>query len=122
MIEMLKRLTSVSITFKILEHPNDLGVFYWGDKIAPFSGRRIEISKTLSQVQRIVILSHEIGHALCSEKKCKCFENLDITEREIHAHKYSLRLLLKHEQKEPLKWLINDINESSVKFDIWKKI
>ena len=97
---MLKRLSPVPIEFTALEYPDDLGVFFWGKEIAPFSGRRIEISKSLPQLQRIIILSHEVGHALHCKKDCKHFENLDHLKREIYAHKYSLRFLLKHKQKE----------------------
>ena len=121
---MLKRLSPVPITFTELECPEDIGVFFWshGETLFSGTGERIEVSENLQQSQRIAILSHEVGHALCFEKKCKCFENSDIAKREIHAHKYSLRFLLKHEQKESLKWLINDIEERSAKYDLWEKI
>ena len=122
MIEMLKQLSPVPITVMALEYPKDLGVFYWGGEIAPFSGRRIEISELLSQPQHIVVLSHEVGHALCLAKNCKCFNNPNIIKREIHAHKYTLRLLLKHKQKEALKWAVEDIKNRSYYQDGFEKI
>ena len=113
MIEMLKRLSPVLITIMAIKYPDDLGSFYWGSETAPFSGRRIEISERLSRPQCIAVLSHEVGHALCYEKNCKCFNNPDIVKREVHAHKYSLGFLLKHKQKESLKWMTEDIRKRS---------
>ena len=113
MLKELEQLSPVPVTTTTIEHPDDLGVFYWGNSKAPFSGRRIEISNRLSQSQHIAVMAHEVGHALCYDKRCKCFDNPNIVERETHAHKYALKFLLKHEQKKALKWMIEDIKERS---------
>lgn len=122
MIEMLKRLSPVSITITAIKYPNDLGVFFWGEGVAPYSGRRIEISERLQHSQCIAVLSHEVGHALHYEKDNKHFENLNVVEREIYAHKYSLRFLLKYKQKESLRWMTKDIKERSCHNDTFEKI
>ena len=111
MIEVLKRLASVPVIFTNLDA---LGTFFWKkSSSALYFDKRIEIDKSLQQHQRIAVLSHEVGHALCFEKDCKCFEGRDIIQREFHAHKYALKFLLKYKQKKALKWMMKDIIERS---------
>lgn len=63
----------------------------------------IEILNKLDNYQKIITLTHEIAHANCDTKGCKCMKNPDYTEREIHANKFTLSWLLKYKQKEALK-------------------
>jgi len=109
MIETLKRLSPVPIEF-VYPKVGVIGEYFWGDdKTTPFLNKRIEVDKTLKKHEHIAVLSHEIAHALCDVKNCNCRESKILEE--IHAHKYSLNLLLKHEQKASLKWLLMKIEE-----------
>ena len=111
MIEMLKRLSPVSIIFT--EPEQGCFAYYCNENESMNLLKRIEIDKTLKPHENIAILAHEIAHALHDVKNCKCMKNPDYVEREIHAHKDSLRFLLKHKQKKALKWLIKIIREHS---------
>lgn len=113
MIEQLKRLSPVPIEFKdemsILDFS---GIYYSTDG---FTGKTayIEVSNNLDNDQKIAVLVHEIGHATCDVKGCKCMKNPDHTEREIHANKFTLKWLLKHKQKEALSGEINCITKQA---------
>ena len=109
MIEVLKRLSPVPIVF--IEPKQDCFAQYCSGNESMNLFKRIEIDKTLKPYENIAILAHEIAHALHDVKDCKCMKNSDHTEREIHAHKDSLRFLLKHKQKKALKWLVERIKE-----------
>lgn len=101
----LKRLSPVPIIFMDIMSISDFcGIFWKGKKFDGDGKPYIEIFNELENYQKIATLAHEIGHANCYEKNCKCMRNLDHTEREIHAMKFQLRWLLKHEQKDSLKW------------------
>ena len=112
MIETLKRLSPVPIIFT--EPKQDCFAVYYSGNESMNLFKRIEIDKTLKSYENIAILAHEIAHALHDAKDCKCMKNPDYVEREIHAHKDSLRFLLKHKQKKALKWLIERIKEHAI--------
>lgn len=98
----LKRLCPVPIHFMdIMTHPQFAGAYY---DIGNHSGKpHIEIDNSLTGSQKITTLIHEIGHALCDSKDCKCMSNPDHTEREIHANKFVLRRLMKYGLKKELR-------------------
>ena len=77
----------------------------------------IEILNSLKKHREIAVLIHEIAHAICNEKNCKCLKvyekNPVLTE--IHAFKYTLRWLLKHQQKKALKFELKRI-ESYIEY------
>jgi len=89
----------------------DIGLYFDKNNYMSYSPR-IEIAKGLKKHRRISILAHEIGHALCSEKNCKCMigRNNHILA-EYHAFKFELGWLLKHKQKKALKSAIHDIKD-----------
>ena len=109
-INELKRLSPVPITFvDVMRNENFCGVFCHGKEFDGDGKAYIEISNGLEHYQKIATSIHEIGHAKCYEKNCKCMRNPDHTEREIHAVKFQLRWLLKYKQKEGLKWETDSI-------------
>lgn len=109
-IKSLIHLSPVPIYFMETMRISDFcGTFWKGTKNDGDGKPYIEIHAKLEDYQKIAILAHEIGHAKCYEKNCKCMKNSDHTEREIHATKFELRWLLKCKQKNSLRWEMNDI-------------
>lgn len=52
----------------------------------------ITINENIGKIQQATALLHEIGHALCDIKKCKCFKkSVDEVLREYHAYKFVLK-------------------------------
>ena len=87
-----------------------VGTYY--DKAESITGKaHIEIDSKLTNNQKITTLIHEIGHAFCDAKGCKCMKNSDHTEREIHTNIFVLRQLIKHKQKEILREEIHHIEQ-----------
>jgi len=106
---------------------------------------RIEINKDLSEDVKLATLAHEVGHALCYKKGCKCMEyahelgthiSSKYTMTEYHANKFAIKFLLENKQKEALKDIIKVILEDSqdyfngahqkackkiMKLKLWKK-
>lgn len=109
---MLKRLSPVPIEF--VAPKLDCFAQYCGGNKNINLFKRIEIDKTLKSHESIAILAHEIAHALHDAKNCDCMKNPNHKYREIHAHKDSLKFLLKHKQKKALKWLIERIKEHTI--------
>ena len=105
MIEMLKRLSPVPIKFVDEMQCWGYDGMFWYRNSSP-GHPYIEILNGLEKHREIAVLIHEIAHAMCNEKNCKCLKvyekNPVLTE--IHAFKYTLRWLLKHQQKEALKY------------------
>lgn len=100
--KQLISLSPVPIKFvDIMINPNWSGVYF--DNTHSSGYRHIEIRDDLTDNQKIGVLIHEIGHAICNEKSCRCMQNPDHLKREIHASKFVLLQLLKYKQKEILK-------------------
>lgn len=107
MIEMLKQLSPVPIKFKNGREMSDIGLYFAEDT---YYSPHIEIANDLEKHHKIAILAHEIGHALCSKKNCKCMINKDDhTLAEYHAFKFELEWLLKHKQRKALKSTVKNI-------------
>ena len=103
-IEELIQLSPVPVKFtNDIYNPHFAGVYYEGETKGYTGKARIEIADDLTNCQKIRVLVHEIGHAICDMKNCKCMSNPDHVKREIHANKFVLSWLLKHKQKEALK-------------------
>lgn len=113
-IKQLIQLSPVPVEFvHEMDNPNFIGVYYQG-KIKGYTGKAcIEILDELDNCQKVAVLVHEIAHANCDVKNCKCMKNMDHTEREIHANKFVLSWLLKHKQKEALKREINGLTQQA---------
>lgn len=80
---------------------------------------RIEILNSLNYHKKIGTLLHEIGHAKCDEKNCKCITSNDSAESEIHAYKYTLEQLLKYKLKKSLKQEIHHIKNQLERDDFY---
>jgi len=63
----------------------------------------IEIRNDLSEHRKIACLLHEISHAKCYEKKCRCSKSTNKLKAEIHAFTYTLKWLLKYKYRQTLK-------------------
>ena len=111
MIEMLKRLSPVPIEF--VDEMIDWGYsgMFWDEKGSLVGHPYIEILDSLEEHEKIAVLAHEIGHAICKEKNCECFKVYKKNPAlvEIHAYKYDLNWLLKHKQKRALKYEIRQL-------------
>ena len=105
MLEMLKQLSPVPIEFVDEMECWGYSGMYWGET-SSIGHPYIEISNGLENHQKIATLIHEIGHALCDEKKCQCVKTYKENPKlaEIHAYKYELKWLLEHKQKRALKY------------------
>jgi len=77
---------------------------------------KIEIRGSASEPEKLASLAHEIGHALCFSKKCKCMKDAhepgehlgyNAILAEYHAMKFCIKWLLKNKQKEAL---INEVS------------
>ncbi len=112
MIDELIKLSPVPVIFTNNLSVDYIGSYHHAKKLydgdivkEPF----IKIRDDLKDYQKIGTLVHEIKHAQCVKKNCKCMRNPDKTEREVHAYMYELLWLLKHKQMEGLKELIEKI-------------
>lgn len=119
MIDILKRLSPASIEFMSRMSVSDCeGMFSYGDKYIGHPLGKIEILDSLLLHEKIATLAHEIGHALCYEKRCKCLQPETVKKNyalaEIHAYKYVLSWLLKNKQKQALIWEMGRIKENSL--------
>jgi len=110
-IETLKRLSPVPIEF--VDEMRCFGFcgMFWDDGVSSIGHPFIEIDNNLENHQKIATLIHEISHAICSGKNCKCVKIYEKNPAlaEIHAYKYELKWLLKHKQKGALKYEIEQI-------------
>jgi hypothetical protein len=71
----------------------------------PYTGHpHINIDNSLQEHESLAVLAHEIGHAICGAKNCYCLKNPDRAIREFHAHKWSLKWMLKNKQAIALRW------------------
>lgn len=104
---------------KIIECPlwNLVGCYGWV-KIRT-SQKNIYISNTLEEHQKLAVLAHELGHALCDKNNCKCspaMKTLPYTSSlvEYHANKFAFKWLLDNKCKQALKYGIELIREQSL--------
>ena len=97
-IETLEQLSPVPVLFRDTEGEGCSGIYFSGPNV-PY----IVVSNSLKEHRKIIIvLVHEIGHAICGEKECKCINQTDKTLTEIHAMKFELNWLLRHKRTEEL--------------------
>lgn len=89
------------------------GVLRWGDGTfgKPYTRPykpRIEMGEDLSDIEYQATLIHEIGHAIHHKKHCKCFTEQDNNKRwylsELHAVRYALQFMIKHEMINALRF------------------
>lgn len=86
----------------------------------------IEVDRMAQKDTQIAILAHEIGHALCEAKGCKCRNSLPGNHEpaEYHAMKFALTWLLKHQCKVSLRdefCNIRGLAKNSIKFSAHHK-
>lgn len=93
-----------------------IGVFY--SKKSEQIRAYIEVSNKLSKYLKIATLLHEIGHAKCSIKRCKCSFNVS-AEGEIHANEYALNWLLKNKHKKILRVEMKHIKNNFDRVDYY---
>ena len=107
-IEMLTQLSPVPVLFRSTKGEGGLGTYFSGPN-APY----IVISNSLREHREIIaVLVHEIGHAICDEKECKCMNQTDKTLAETHAYKFELSWLLKHKRTEELNIAMGTIDHA----------
>jgi len=84
---------------------------------------QIVVRDGMDEAKTLGALAHEIGHALCYSKKCKCMKDAhepgdhlgsNAILAEYHAIKFCLSWLLKNKQKEALAHEIELIKKDSV--------
>ena len=66
---------------------------------------------------RIVVLAHEVGHAICHKNKCKCFDIKHGMLCEFHANLFALTWLYKQHDTEALYVCIKHIISQSRKLN-----
>ena len=112
-MNVIKRLIELSpcvVQFTSVMH-------YYGEFCHPDEAENhIKVYSGAKEYEQIAVLAHEIGHALCEEKKCKCRKSLpgDHAPTEYHAMKFGLNWLLKHRHKESLMWEVDNLEKWSV--------
>lgn len=80
----------------------------------------IEIKNKLELSEKISALIHEIAHAICHSKNCKCMRNsVPSAEKEIHVFKFQLNWLLEHKQKEPLERAVEVVEKCLERDDFY---
>lgn len=120
MLEILKRLSPVPIEF-VCKNDSYLGRYYHEDNYEDYPC--IKIVDEMPNDEKLSVLAHEIGHALCYEKKCECtLVGKDYIKREIHACEYQLSWLLEHEQLKSLEWSIKTLKEWLSRYDYFAKV
>lgn len=86
------------------------GAFVWGDGIhhRPYCGFEpyVQVNPSLSKIERMVVLIHELGHAICHREHCKCYTEYDGKNKylpELHAYRFFLKFTLKHKMTDILR-------------------
>ncbi|MCK5607948.1 hypothetical protein KAR91_39070 [Candidatus Pacearchaeota archaeon] len=69
--------------------------------------QEIIIADSISLIQRIAVLTHEIGHALHYKRKCRCFFLHNDFLCEYHAHRFAMRFMLRYRLKGALRYTFN---------------
>jgi hypothetical protein len=77
----------------------------WGT----LSEANIGIWPTLTNYQKVAVAAHEIGHAICWNKQCRCCWNGDAVLMEVHAWRYSLQHLLDYGNRKSLFFTMEQI-------------
>lgn len=76
------------------------------DSINVFLEGRIDLQVNLSTIEQEATLVHELGHARCDKRNCRCMHGtwteLNRVRIELHAELYALHFLLKHHRKQAL--------------------
>ena len=122
-IDILKKLKQLSPVPVKFVHDTDVFLGRYCDRGKYEEYPCIKIINCLDNHEKIAVLTHEIGHALCYKKGCECTASYDdYIKREIHAFKYSLNWLLKNEQKESLHWSIMSIKAFLNRYDHYAKV
>lgn len=89
-----------------------LATFYSGP-VAP----HIEILSSSDYNTKILSLIHELSHARCHKKRCRCW-NMDKLG-EIHAYAYTLKWLIKNKRKELLKIQMRTLSKMQERTDYY---
>lgn len=118
-LETLKRLSPVPIEF-VCGDRNYLGRYYHEGNYEDYPC--IKIINELSNDEKLSVLAHEIGHALCFEKKCECVLTKDYIKRETHACEYQLSWLLKHKQLKSLEWSMKTLKKWLNRYDHYVEV
>lgn len=123
MLSELVKTSPVSVNFvsEVSILPSTTNAITIGGFLSKHDGRAkacIEVLNSLSEHQKIATLLHEIGHAKCSKKKCKC-RTTQSAEGEIHANEYTLSWLLKNKHKKILKIAMRHIKDNSDRTDYY---
>lgn len=114
-IKELVQISPVPIQFmSALSTPGYNGLYIHPDSVYSGCKARIEIKSELKGEHKLAVLVHEISHALCAQKNCKCQSSPAL--REQHAYTYELKWLLKHKLKEALRSEMRHIK--TLRFDV----
>ena len=106
MIKKIVRLSPVPVVFRESIHTLRGFVDGWVTmgRYCPKNGsfkECIEVVKNIPHRKKIGILLHEIGHAICAKRGCRCATKVS-WEGEHHADMYALKWLLDHKKRKPL--------------------
>jgi hypothetical protein len=89
------------------------GAFEWaeGTNLRPYTNPNfvpsIQITMSLDEHERIAVFAHELGHAVHYRDHCECYTKYDGHDRflaEIHAYRFGLKFMLKHELTDALRY------------------
>lgn len=98
------------------------GWFSWGDGTHeiyqhPNYKPYIKIDECLDSVERMAVLIHEVGHAIHYQRHCKCMCEHNEHKRqylvELHAYRFALRFMIKHNLLDALQYEYDKMIEST---------
>lgn len=84
----LKKLSPVEIRYQPCRN---LGAYYYPKYDTGQLKSFIEIDDDLEPTEQVLILLHEIGHAVHHIKNCKCHTDKNRTLAEYHAHRFIMK-------------------------------
>lgn len=109
-------MTPIDRILSICPCPVIFGEWFWMNygmyDYRQFTNKRIQIDQTKPKHVQIAVLAHEVGHALCDAKNCRC-RRANSTLSEFHAQLFALSTLLEHKSKKALNFLISIIEEEA---------
>lgn len=101
----LKQLKKKSIcpVAETVKHTSFFSGWFIHSSTSTSSDGRIQINKNMSVFEKEGTLTHEMGHARCHNRHCKCYKKYDDVLQEVHAELYTLHLLLRNHRKNGIK-------------------
>jgi len=119
-LKQIEKLSPVPVRYKDVDLASG---YYVRDDLDELPG--VVVKKSLKTDQKIIILLHEIGHAVCDKKRCKCqhpHKKAPSFLTEYHAMKFVLDYLVKCPDKKLITIFVNTLSEITYYHPVYLRV